>query len=100
MTAPGRVKDGRLASAARKPEPGETGPRSDYGFGIAASARKGHRSIGHGGAINGFNASVQTFPTERTTVVLLTNTGGGTRPLMSDLSDAVLTERPEQPSRR
>lgn len=100
MTAPGRVKDGRLASDARKPEPGETGPPSDYGFGIAASARKGHRSIGHGGAINGFNASVQTFPAERTTVVLLTNTGGGTRPLMSDLSDAVLTERPEQPSRR
>lgn len=99
MTAPGRVKDGRLASAARKPAPGETGPPSNYGFGIATSERKGRRGIGHGGSINGFNASVQTFPAQRTTVVLLTNTGGGTAPLMSDLTDAILTQAQNGPSR-
>ncbi|WP_375403605.1 serine hydrolase domain-containing protein [uncultured Sphingomonas sp.] len=89
MLEPGRVADGRLASAARKLEPGETEPPSDFGLGIYATTRNGRRSVGHGGSINGFNANVQTFPAERMTVVLLTNTGGGTAPLMTNLTDAV-----------
>lgn len=89
MLQPGRLTDGRLASAARKPSPGETGPPSDYGFGITTTTRDGRRSVGHGGSINGFNANVQTFPAEKVTVVLLTNTGGGTAPLMRDLTNAI-----------
>lgn len=90
MTAPGRLKDGRLASAARPATPGEAGSPSDYGFGIATSRRDGRRSIGHGGSINGFNAALQTFPDVRTTVVLLTNTSGGTATLFPALVDAIL----------
>lgn len=88
MTAPGRLKDGRLASAARAP--GDSDPPSDYGFGIATSRRFGQRSIGHGGSINGFNAALQTFLDARTTVVLLTNTSGASAKLFPALVGAVL----------
>lgn len=90
MTAPGRLKDGRLASAARPATPGEAGPPSDYGFGIATSRRGGRRSVGHGGSINGFNAALQTYPDARTTVVLLTNTSGGSAKLFPALVEAIL----------
>lgn len=91
MIAPGRLTDGRLASAARAPAPGQpAGATSDYGLGISTSQRDGRRAIGHGGSINGFNAAVQTFPARRTTVVLLTNTGAGTAPLMNDLVAAIM----------
>lgn len=89
MLAPGRVKDGRPASAARQLSPGETEAPADFGFGIYTSDSNGRRSIGHGGSINGFNANVQTFPAARITLVLLTNTGGGTAPLMAELADAI-----------
>jgi CubicO group peptidase (beta-lactamase class C family) len=89
MTAPGRLADGRLASAARPPTP-DGGPPSDYGLGIATSLREGRRGIGHGGSINGFNSALQTFPDARTTIVLLTNTGGGTVKLMPRLVRAAL----------
>lgn len=89
MLEPGRVADGRLASAARRLAPGETEPPSDFGFGIYTSKAGGRTQIGHGGSINGFNAAVQYFPAERVTIVLLTNTGGGTAPLFSDLTGAV-----------
>ena len=89
MLAPGRLSDGRLASAAAARDPSNTDPPSEFGFGIYTSTRKGRRSVGHGGSINGFNANVQTFPAERITVVLLTNTIPGTIPLVHDLTDAV-----------
>lgn len=89
MTAPGRLADGRLASAARPTTPGQAGPRSDYGFGIATTMREGRRSIGHGGSINGFNATVQTFADARTTLVLLTNTDGGTATVLPALIGAI-----------
>lgn len=90
MTAPGRLADGRLASATRPPTSGQAGPPADYGMGIATTRRDGRVGIGHGGSINGFNASVQTFPAARTTLVLLTNTGGGTVALMPALIDAAI----------
>ncbi len=93
MTAPGRLADGRLASTARPANQSVPGVTSNYGLGIATSVRDGRRGIGHGGSINGFNAALQTFPEIRTTVVLLTNTGGGTAKLMPRLVELVFERR-------
>ena len=87
MLEPGRLSDGRLASATQTAGP--NGPPSDFGFGIYTARRDGRRSVGHGGSINGFNANVQTFPDSGVTVALLTNTGGGTAKLMPRLIEAV-----------
>ena len=93
MTAPGRLSDGRLASAARPAAQTQPGVASDYGLGISTSVRDGRRGVGHGGSINGFNAALQTYPDIRTTVVLLTNTGGGTAKLMPRIVETVFADR-------
>lgn len=93
MLSPGRLKDGRLASTTAPASP-DGSPPPDYGFGIEVGTRHGRRMIGHGGAINGFNASLQTYPDQRTTIVLLANTGGGAYTLAPTLADAVLDAAP------
>ena len=88
MLTPGRLKDGRLASAARagaKP----SDPPSDYGFGIAMGRQNGRRTIGHGGSINGFNAALTSYPDQRTAVVILTNTTGAAAAVGKAMTDAV-----------
>lgn len=76
MLEPGRLKDGSLASASRKGEPDrpEAGPPSNYGFGITTGVEDGRRTIGHGGAINGFTASLTNYPDQKVTIVVLANT--------------------------
>lgn len=96
MLAPGRLKNGSLASGSAATAPGATEPRSDYGFGLFTGRTKGHRSIGHGGAINGFSAVVTTFPDEAMTVVLLADTGGAVSSLAPKLYDIVFA-RPAPP---
>lgn len=93
MTAPGRLKDGRLPVPA--PPAAGTPPRppSSYGFGIMTGGQPGRRTIGHGGSINGFNASLNTFPDDDMTVVLLTNTGGGVAGVGPPIIDAIFAAR-------
>jgi D-alanyl-D-alanine carboxypeptidase len=76
MTEPSKLSDGRLVSAVQKPD-SKGRPPLDYGLGISFGNRDGHRVIGHGGAINGFNSMLYTYPDDRTTIVMLTNTSGG-----------------------
>lgn len=45
-----------------------------YGFGWYIDTVEGHRNIGHGGSTSGFSASIQRFPDDRLTIILLTNT--------------------------
>lgn len=93
MTEPGRLKDGRLASAGRSGERASQTPPSDYGFGISMGRRGDRRTIGHGGAINGFNAWLNSFPDEDVTIVLLTNTGGAANAVAGKLTEAVFKAR-------
>jgi CubicO group peptidase (beta-lactamase class C family) len=50
---------------------------------------KGRRFNGHGGSINGFNAWIQSFPEERLSVVLLTNTGGAAYAMAPELVETI-----------
>lgn len=90
MLSPGRLKNGALASTLVLPTRDTTEPRSDYGFALSFGRTKGCRSIAQGGSINGFNAELTTFPDDRITVVLLTNTGGVSYALAPKLYDIVL----------
>jgi D-alanyl-D-alanine carboxypeptidase len=72
MTTPTRLKDGRLSSAGRaKPDWAPAG--TEYGLGLFIHDMDGLKSIGHGGAIPGFNAWLETYPDKHTTIVLLSN---------------------------
>lgn len=99
MQAPGKLKDGRLGSASRTPRPGAPappGPPSEYGFGLMLGWPSGHRSIGHGGSINGFNAALQSFPDDKLTLVVLTNTDGASAGITPRMIDALFAGRAKQ----
>ncbi|MBB4633594.1 serine hydrolase domain-containing protein [Sphingosinicella soli] len=87
MIAPAKLKDGRLTSAVRKPDSSGRGPM-EYGLGLAVGERDGRRMIGHGGAINGFNSALFTYPDEKTAIVLLVNTEGGANKRYDDVAEA------------
>lgn len=75
MLAPALLSDGSLAREFLvDPHPALAG--MDYGFGIMIGERGGHRFIGHGGSIHGFNASLIHYPDQDITIVLLVNTIG------------------------
>ena len=44
-----------------------------YGFGWNLEPQAGHRCFGHGGATSGFSASIQRFPEDQLSVIVLTN---------------------------
>ena len=46
---------------------------SNYGFGLASRTQGTHKLIGHSGGINGFSASLERFPDDGLTVIVLSN---------------------------
>lgn len=88
MIEPARLSDGRLTSLGRRDKQGAT-PPAEYGLGLTIDLQKGRRFIGHGGSINGFNAWIQSFPEERLSVVLLTNTGGAAYAMAPELVETI-----------
>jgi D-alanyl-D-alanine carboxypeptidase len=87
MIEPSKLKDGRLTSAVSKSFPSGP-PPLEYGLGLAVGERDGRRIVGHGGAINGFNAALYTYPDEKTAIVLLVNTQGGANQRYYDVAKA------------
>ncbi|WP_429910626.1 serine hydrolase domain-containing protein [Glycocaulis sp.] len=75
MLEPARLNDGSLARDFLV-DPHPALANMDYGFGIMTGDRHGHRFIGHGGSIPGFNASLNHYPDQDVTIVLLVNTIG------------------------
>jgi CubicO group peptidase (beta-lactamase class C family) len=74
------LNDGRVvrpASYARMttPESLSNGKPLSYGYGLAIDSVGSHRRIQHGGGINGFVTSLQYYPDDTLTVVVLANTG-------------------------
>jgi len=89
MIEPATLNDGRPTSLVQKPDP-KGRPPMDYGLGLKLGNQDGRRLIGHGGAINGFNAMLYTFPDDKTTIVMLSNTSGGVHELYWSVVDAWL----------
>ena len=87
MLTPGRLADGTLPS---KQDGAPASPGVGYGFGIIMGDFGGHRTIGHGGGIFGFNANVTSFPDQNVTIVLLTNSSTGTLNIKAPLYEAIL----------
>ena len=87
MTSPGRLANG--SNAIGNARPGQDG----YGFGLGMGVKAGRRWIGHNGAINGFSASIKTYPQEQLTLVVLTNTDGAADALLEALDRAFTPPR-------
>lgn len=51
------------------------GEETEYGFGWRVGPYQGHKNIGHSGSTSGFSASLQRFPDDDVTVILLCNSG-------------------------
>ncbi len=49
------------------------GKESQYGFGWRIGQVDGHKNIGHSGSTSGFSASLQRFPDDKLTVIVLCN---------------------------
>ena len=49
---------------------------SNYGYGWLSSAYEGHYFVEHGGAINGFSAKINLYPTDSLGIVILINQDG------------------------
>jgi CubicO group peptidase (beta-lactamase class C family) len=49
------------------------GKPKNYGFGWVLDPLNGHKNIGHGGATSGFSATIQRFPDDKLSVLILTN---------------------------
>lgn len=88
MLEPARLSDGRFARETL-PEQAAALEGVHFGFGIMTGERDGRRLIGHGGSINGFNASLLHYPDEDVTIVLLVNTVGPAARGAPVLADAV-----------
>lgn len=65
----------RRMTTGYAPVPGDTASRYAYGL-MTGRSSGGERLWQHGGAINGFDASVTMFPDKRLSVVVLDNRGG------------------------
>lgn len=71
MIAPGRLNNGQLSSTAMPKVEGSE--RGEYGYALGVGKVEGHARIGHGGGIYGFNSSLQEFPADRVTIVVIAN---------------------------
>ena len=53
------------------------GSLNNYAFGVEVENHLGQKRISHGGAIGGFRSFAATYPTEKLSIVVLTNFSGG-----------------------
>ena len=69
---------------------------SRYCYGLTTSMHRGVRIVEHGGAIDGFGASIRMLPDRKAAVVILVNKGGGSLPKTSERALELLA--PLQPA--
>ena len=86
------------ASFAKMTAPVKPADGSDprYGFGLNVNPIGGHRAIGHGGEINGFNSLLLTLPDDGIVVAVLANSE---KDVASDIGIRILEEMLGLPSR-
>ena len=67
-----------------------------YCYGLTTAMHRGARIVEHGGAIDGFGASIRMLPDRKAAVVILVNKGGGSLPKTSERALELLA--PLQPA--
>jgi CubicO group peptidase (beta-lactamase class C family) len=74
MLTPVTLNDGKLPT-----HPGRNGDKVEtrYGFGVGLDIIGGHRTVSHGGEIQGFAAYLETLPDDDVTFAQMINTEGG-----------------------
>jgi CubicO group peptidase (beta-lactamase class C family) len=87
----GRVVKPASLALMTGPETLLGGGRTGYGMGLAPGAVGSHKTVQHGGAINGFSTQQFWFPAERLSVVAFVNTDGADPDrVVNNLASAVL----------
>ena len=87
--AGGRVVSAKSYALMTTPDTLNNGKRLDYGFGLVPGMLGTHRSIGHGGGVNGFTTSSIFFPDDSVNVVVFSNSDRGPDPLALNIARAV-----------
>jgi len=88
--AGGRVVNAHSYAQMTTADTLNNGSRLAYGFGLVPGRLGTHRSIGHGGSVNGFTTSSAYFPDDSVNVAVFTNSDGGPDGLAQNISRAVL----------
>lgn len=79
------ILDARARQASWTPARLNDGSSGPYGLGWYVGTRNGHRVIQHGGAWQGFKSSLQRYPDDRLTVVVLANSAAARQGKIADL---------------
>jgi CubicO group peptidase (beta-lactamase class C family) len=78
-----------------------TAVRHDYGYGYGVAKLFNHRVLSHGGGIEGFSTSIQRFPDDRVTVIVLSNyEASNSGRIARDLAAVAFGEKYELPVER
>lgn len=78
-----------------------TAVRHGYGYGYGVAKLFNRRVLSHGGGIEGFRTSIQRFPDDRVTVIVLSNyEGANSGRIARDLAAIALGEKYEVPVER
>jgi CubicO group peptidase (beta-lactamase class C family) len=78
-----------------------TAVRHDYGYGYGVAKLFNHRVLAHGGGIEGFRTSINRFPDDRVTVIVLSNyEGANAGRVARDLAAVAFGEKYELPVER
>lgn len=88
----GRILSAASYKAMTSPSMLGDGTRLRYGMGLALHAFNGHRTIEHGGGINGFLSESAYFPDDDAIIVVLINSAGPVSPnaVTTAIADLVL----------
>jgi CubicO group peptidase (beta-lactamase class C family) len=83
------LEDGALVSSASyeamyRPTSLADGATRPYGYGWQLGELAGHRTIRHGGGINGFSTMIARYPDDRLGVIVLSNTASANTPAVAD----------------
>jgi CubicO group peptidase (beta-lactamase class C family) len=93
----GEVLSEESYRALTTPMPLKDGTPTRYAMGLAVTGQGSHRSISHGGGINGFLSDGRYYPEEKLIIVVLQNSTGPRGPgaLGAALAEVVMGPEPE-----
>jgi CubicO group peptidase (beta-lactamase class C family) len=75
--------------------------KNDYAFGLSVRSVNGHKLVTHNGGIEGFNTSLNYYPDDKLTVIVLGNlTGGAPDQIAAKLGQVALGQTVILPSER